>query len=549
MKRLLLLLMFVLATPAIAQQGSATVIPESLEPVVGSNCGNYPGGYLTRETGRLIVCNLDTNKFVNRTPGGGDMMAAVYDALGDGHVDSLDFGTAFPSSPNDGDVYIVLDDSAAGACDSGAGSDVTLCRWDAGGSTWEAVGGGGGGHAIYDEDSEVTPGRSILNITGQGMACTDDGVDRIDCKTLGANVFDVTDPEFGATGDDYTDDEAAIQAADDAAAAVCGTVHFPFGHYVVASQIEKDSCTSWVADPGGLVGATETGVSIQAGYDGVLVNVTESASTYVKNKAFKGLHFVGDATNYPNATAIYLKLVRQIVMEDIQIQAFDKGIDINTVGELYMNRVFINGCNHAVNAVSLSDSWIRDSHFGSGNSRTGGGNAISSGGTGWYGQRNNSVKFIGCRFQVQDAGFGAEFYASQNLDFNACIFDQNDNDGLLLEGTNNVRLSDSIGYDNGLVGTPGGTAVIRTRTYTFTAVGGSGDLTVSAAGGDLGWGVQVQVYSDDTLPNGFDEDTRYWAHNAGGTVNLYATRADLVDEADVITPSDAGTGHTTFTLL
>jgi hypothetical protein len=56
------------------------------------------------------------------------------------------YGTAFPGTPGIGDTIVIVDDSAAGECDSSAGSGVTLCRYN--GATWEALGGGGGGGGI-----------------------------------------------------------------------------------------------------------------------------------------------------------------------------------------------------------------------------------------------------------------------------------------------------------------------------------------------------------------------------------------------------------------
>lgn len=57
--------------------------------------------------------------------------------------------TALPGSPSAGDVVVVTDDSAAGACDSSAGSARTLCYYT--GSAWAALGdgntGGGGSPA------------------------------------------------------------------------------------------------------------------------------------------------------------------------------------------------------------------------------------------------------------------------------------------------------------------------------------------------------------------------------------------------------------------
>lgn len=49
-------------------------------------------------------------------------------------------GTVFPSSPFLGQMFIVLDDSTNGACDSNVGNFTTLCTWD--GSIWTGIGNG-----------------------------------------------------------------------------------------------------------------------------------------------------------------------------------------------------------------------------------------------------------------------------------------------------------------------------------------------------------------------------------------------------------------------
>lgn len=60
--------------------------------------------------------------------------------------------TAFPDSPAAGDVVIVTDDSATGACDSAAGSATSLCQYN--GSAWVSLGDGstaGSGDVATDE--------------------------------------------------------------------------------------------------------------------------------------------------------------------------------------------------------------------------------------------------------------------------------------------------------------------------------------------------------------------------------------------------------------
>lgn len=46
-------------------------------------------------------------------------------------------GTAFPSSPSVNALFIITDDATPAACDSAAGTEVTLCRWD--GAAWVPV--------------------------------------------------------------------------------------------------------------------------------------------------------------------------------------------------------------------------------------------------------------------------------------------------------------------------------------------------------------------------------------------------------------------------
>lgn len=70
--------------------------------------------------------------------------------------------TALPGSPASGDVVVVTDDSAIGACDSAAGSARSLCRYN--GSAWQSLGdGGGGGGAPTDADYLVGTANGSLS--------------------------------------------------------------------------------------------------------------------------------------------------------------------------------------------------------------------------------------------------------------------------------------------------------------------------------------------------------------------------------------------------
>jgi len=78
-------------------------------------------------------------------------------------------GTAFPSSPTLGTLFTILDDSAAGACDSAAGTAQTLCRWN--GSAWLPLGDGqaaGGTVAVADIDTSAELRGILTDETGTG---------------------------------------------------------------------------------------------------------------------------------------------------------------------------------------------------------------------------------------------------------------------------------------------------------------------------------------------------------------------------------------------
>lgn len=62
--------------------------------------------------------------------------------------------TALPGTPSAGDTVIVTDDSAVGACDSGAGSAQSLCQYN--GSAWVSLGDGGSGGGSGTINSGVT---------------------------------------------------------------------------------------------------------------------------------------------------------------------------------------------------------------------------------------------------------------------------------------------------------------------------------------------------------------------------------------------------------
>jgi hypothetical protein len=61
--------------------------------------------------------------------------------------------TALPGTPSAGDTVVVTDDSAVGACDSGAGAAISLCMYT--GAAWDAIGDGGSGGGLASTDIDT----------------------------------------------------------------------------------------------------------------------------------------------------------------------------------------------------------------------------------------------------------------------------------------------------------------------------------------------------------------------------------------------------------
>lgn len=99
-----------------------------------------------------------------------------------GSASSLPSGTAFPSSPNTNDVFVITDDSTAGACDSAGGAATTLCRWT--GAAWEAAGDGVGsalGTNLASSTNDILSDTGTITLGGTGGTNNENVT--LDCET------------------------------------------------------------------------------------------------------------------------------------------------------------------------------------------------------------------------------------------------------------------------------------------------------------------------------------------------------------------------------
>lgn len=118
----------------------------------------------------------------------------------------------------------------------------------------------------------------------------------IDYLGQGGIGFDVTHPDFGATGDGETDDTAAIQAAVAAAVAAGGMVYFPPGRYLVSAQLVADKSVR-------IQGAAQWETTIDCtGFSGTLFDLrgysTISDLTIDGGAAATGATGIGSTTNF-----------------------------------------------------------------------------------------------------------------------------------------------------------------------------------------------------------------------------------------------------------
>jgi hypothetical protein len=179
-----------LATALTNETGSGALVFATSPTFVTPALGTPSSGTLTNATGLPIAGITGLGSGIDNflsTPTSANLATALTNETGTGvvvfgtaptissavlsTVVNLPSVTSFPGSPATGDVVIVTDDSAVGACDSSAGSSTSLCRWN--GSSWQKLGDGtaaGGALAASDIDTSSELANILTDETGTGAA-------------------------------------------------------------------------------------------------------------------------------------------------------------------------------------------------------------------------------------------------------------------------------------------------------------------------------------------------------------------------------------------
>lgn len=150
------------------------------------------------------------------------------------------------------------------------------------------------------------------------------------------SIFDVTMPDYGATGDGVTDDAAAIQAALDAAGAAGGTVLIPAGTYIINTKLDVDA-----GDNVRIVGVGRPIIQAGASIAGLI------DANGVNDLAIEGIRLNGASNISSNGRNLEITGCTNVVVREVESYDLSTG---TTAG------IYVNGSNR----VKLLNNIIRD---------------------------------------------------------------------------------------------------------------------------------------------------------------------------------------------
>lgn len=188
------------------------------------------------------------------------------------------------------------------------------------------------GHAVAHNDlaDAINKIEAELGVNPSGAAAT--VVARLNDISGSSSVLNVQD--FGAVGDNTTDDAAAIQAAIDA----CdpnrgGTVFFPQGRYRISETLEIAHQGTWLVGEGSIGTATEfsLGSSRIVSDDGVTAISCAAAGHATLGYGFRNLHVVA-ASGATTGNGILVTNAEKTIVENVCCSDYPAGYGMRLAG-------------------------------------------------------------------------------------------------------------------------------------------------------------------------------------------------------------------------
>lgn len=286
-------------------------------------------------------------------------------------VVSIQAGTAFPGAPSTNDVFIVLDDSAIGACDSGAGSAVTFCYWD--GDSWEPIGGTGSGGGGGGFDTITTGENTSATMTvGTGASIVLNGSGNVQAN----QVLTGTSPASGSSdtikidtnGDGSNITDPVWTWFNGSAYIMCGTLAYPDTDNMVLTFDSATNSCIWEV-PGASAVSLDNAFDIDKEIDGANSEanaVREGDGTdYLEKWCASGTcHIKGAGTITDVSTSAGLRAIvntvsaNYVIGTDDEFEPYGGVISVDTTGVTITLPAIADGMSFTVKTRGASQVFI-----------------------------------------------------------------------------------------------------------------------------------------------------------------------------------------------
>jgi hypothetical protein len=370
-----------------------------------------------------------------------------------------------------------------------------------------------------------------------------------DGVVFGSGAVEYVRPEWWAvnTTPGTTGMGAAIQCADNAASGTdqitpVAKVKFLGTTYLFDATVNKSCFTAWEGAQSYTFAVHGSGTRFLNGQAASMIKMYGTSGYLYTGYScrFSDIYCHNDDATYPDAVALDIYLVRQLIFENMMIINFGVGLGFNACGEVYGFRVF-SECAFGIYSLLGADYCFIQCFLG-------GDNGTSN--LGYSGLGDGSITFDQCRFQMNKDGWGGQFVASWGLQFSNCIADGNTLGGLWFVNCTDVSSNNLRAFNNGAQGTYIPAIQITATTYEIDSVNATTDRIIFAADTTLATLSPVEFTTTDTLPAGLSTGRTYWLYRLVAFTEYKV--CDTLDDArdgSGIDITDVGTGtHTVKTI-